>query len=268
MSSGTTPHPGRAERPSSEPGRHPRPPRPDAHGSAAERQIAESGGRHPARQDGPAAMGHDALMRPGTDDGDKGSRRAELIARRAAVPAEVRAAEAEVLAGAITDLVDRPGVWMAGYVPVGTEPGSTAMLDALRTAGARVLLPLTGPPGPLDWAEYRGPSTLYRARRYGLLEPDGPALSPSAIERAATILVPALAVDRRGVRLGRGAGYYDRTLAATTTTARLVAVVRDDELVDRLPEEPHDRRMGWALTPGGLHRLGAGEPGGPPGIVR
>nr|WP_194291016.1 5-formyltetrahydrofolate cyclo-ligase [Nocardia aurantia] len=212
-------------------------------------------------------MGHDREMRPGTDDGDKRWWRTELIALRAALPPEVRAAEAAALAGAMADLVDRPGAWVAGYVPVRTEPGSLAMLDALRAAGARVLLPLTGPPGPLDWAEYRGPDHLCRAR-YGLLEPDGPALSPAAIERAAAILVPALAVDRRGVRLGRGAGYYDRTLAAATTTARLIAVVRDDELVDRLPEESHDRRMGWALTPGGLHRLAEGEPSGPPGIVR
>ena len=83
-------------------------------------------------------------------------------------------------------------------------------------------------------------------------------LPPETIAQAELILVPALAVDRRGVRLGRGAGYYDRTLGAAGPNARLVAVVRDDELVDRLPEEPHDLRMGWALTPlGGLWRLGA-----------
>lgn len=131
------------------------------------------------------------------------------------------------------------------------------MLEALRTAGARVLLPVTGPPGPLSWGEYTGTAEL-RPARYGLLEPIGPVLPPETVGRAGLILVPALAVDRRGVRLGRGAGYYDRTLAAADPSARLIAVVRDDELVERLPEEPHDIRMGWTLTPSGGLRPASG----------
>ena len=67
---------------------------------------------------------------------------------------------------------------------------------------------------------------------------------------AAVVLVPALAVDRHGVRLGRGAGFYDRTLSLADPSAALVAVVRDDELVAHLPAEPHDVRMTHALTPG------------------
>jgi 5-formyltetrahydrofolate cyclo-ligase len=192
----------------------------------------------------------------GAGEREKQVWRAELLARRAAVPAAVRATEAATLAATVVQLIDgSPHVdWMAAYVPVRGEPGSTAMLDALRGSGVRVLLPLTGAPGPLDWAEYTGADSLRQAR-YGLLEPAGARLSPAAVARARVILVPALAVDRRGVRLGRGAGYYDRTLAAARADARLVAVVRAEELVDRLPEEPHDRRMGWALTPAGLHRL-------------
>ncbi|MFD7848225.1 5-formyltetrahydrofolate cyclo-ligase, partial [Nocardia sp. NPDC059764] len=108
---------------------------------------------------------------------------------------------------------------------------------------------------PLAWAEYTGTDGLHRGR-FGLREPDGDPVA-DGISTASTILVPALAVDRRGVRLGRGAGYYDRSLNAARADARLIAVVRDDELVDRLPEESHDHRMGWALTPfGGLRRLG------------
>ncbi len=184
---------------------------------------------------------------------DKHAWRAEIIARRAAMTSADREAEANELAHSVIEL-DIPA-WVCAYVPVRGEPGSTAMLTALRAAGARVLLPVTGPPGPLRWAEFTSTDDLRRAE-FGLLEPTGEALA-DAITLAELILVPALAVDRRGVRLGRGAGYYDRTLPAARPTARLVAVVRDDELLDRLPEEPHDLRMGWALTPhGGLHRLG------------
>ena len=62
--------------------------------------------------------------------------------------------------------------------------------------------------------------------------------------------MPALAVDRRGVRLGRGAGHYDRSLVFAAAGVTLLAVVRDEELVERLPGEPHDVRMSGALTPG------------------
>ncbi|RDI51750.1 5-formyltetrahydrofolate cyclo-ligase [Nocardia mexicana] len=170
----------------------------------------------------------------------------------------MREAESAALAAAAARLAAQwpRAEWIAAYVPIRGEPGSIAMLDALRSAGSRVLLPVTGAPGPLDWAEY-GDAEALRPARFGLLEPTGARMSPAAIESAAVILIPALAVDRRGVRLGRGAGYYDRTLPAADPAAALIAVVRDDELVRRLPEEPHDRRMGWALTPGGgLHRLG------------
>ncbi|CAM3965166.1 5-formyltetrahydrofolate cyclo-ligase [Nocardia ninae] len=184
---------------------------------------------------------------------EKHAWRTEILARRAAMPAEEHAAEVAALVTAVERL--DVGEWVCAYVPVRGEPGSTEMLDTLRAAGARVLVPVTGPPGPLNWAEYTGLASLRRAR-FGLLEPTGEVLPTDAIGRAELILVPALAVDRRGARLGRGAGYYDRTLAAAAPQARLVAVVRDDELVDRLPEQPHDVRMGWALTPrGGLHRL-------------
>ena len=66
---------------------------------------------------------------------------------------------------------------------------------------------------------------------------------------ASVVLVPALAVDRRGVRLGRGGGYYDRSLSLRRPDAHLVAVVRDEEIVEEVPSEAHDVRMTHALTP-------------------
>ena len=103
---------------------------------------------------------------------------------------------------------------VCAYVPVGSEPGSLELIDSLHRRGVRVLLPVardaTGVPEPLQWGEYR-PGELVGAR-YGLQEPAPPWLGADAIADASLILVPALAVDRAGVRLGRGAGFYDRSL--------------------------------------------------------
>ncbi|GAB3132530.1 5-formyltetrahydrofolate cyclo-ligase [Tsukamurella serpentis] len=137
---------------------------------------------------------------------------------------------------------------VAAYVPVGSEPGSAAMLDVL---GPRVLLPVTPPePGPLDWALYTG---SLGSGPFGLREPTGDRLGPDALHSVDTVLLPALGVSRDGVRLGRGAGYYDRSL--TGCTARLIAVVYDHELVDHLPSEPTDVPVHAALTPSGLVEL-------------
>jgi 5-formyltetrahydrofolate cyclo-ligase len=185
--------------------------------------------------------------------------RADIVLARRAVPKNLRDAEAAALGAHAADLAGG-GETVCAYVPVGFEPGSIELIDSLLRRGVRVLLPVArhdeaGVPLPLRWGEYR-PGKLVEAR-FGLLEPPEPGLPASAIAAAAVILAPALAVDRSGVRLGRGAGFYDRSLGHADPAARRVAVVRDDELVDRLPAEPHDVRMTHALTPGfGLVALG------------
>ena len=108
------------------------------------------------------------------------------------------------------------GDTVCAYVPVGSEPGSPAMLDALAGLGVRVLLPVaredeTGTPLPLQWGEYRAGGLV--DARFGLREPEPPWLGVDAIAAASVVLVPALAVDLAGVRLGRGAGFYDRSLS-------------------------------------------------------
>lgn len=133
------------------------------------------------------------------------------------------------------------------------------LVDTLLRLGARVLLPVArsdaaGVPRPLQWGEYR-PGELIDAP-LGLKQPAQPWLPADTLAAASTVLVPALAVDRTGVRLGRGAGFYDRSLPLADPAARLIAVVRDEELIDRLPAEDHDVRMTHALTPSGLVALG------------
>ncbi|MFC7448654.1 5-formyltetrahydrofolate cyclo-ligase [Rhodococcus daqingensis] len=196
-----------------------------------------------------------------TDAATKAQWRARVLAERRSRDAETRDAENRALAAAAADLgiALGPSATVCAYVPVGTEPGSTAILDALRPRVARILLPVAREPGPLHWAEYHGTDALVSAP-FGLREPGEPHLPPTAIAAAAAILIPALAVDGRGVRLGRGAGFYDRTLDLADPAARLIAVIRDDEVVAELPDESHDIRVGWVLTPlGGLRALGIGS---------
>ena len=189
----------------------------------------------------------------------KAELRAAVLRARRAVPAEVRHAEAEALCARLAEQA-RPGDTVCAYVPVGTEPGSAALLDALVAAGATVLLPVAredagGTPLPLQWGAYRQ-GELVEAQ-YGLREPPAPWLPADTIGVASTIMVPALAVNRAGVRLGRGAGFYDRSLVNANPAARRIAVVRDDELVDYVPRDPHDVPMTHAVTPTfGLVELG------------
>jgi 5-formyltetrahydrofolate cyclo-ligase len=178
--------------------------------------------------------------------------RATVLSARRLTSPEQRRAEADALAGHLPALV-RAGDTVCAYVPVGSEPGSPAMLDALAGVGVRVLLPValedaTGTPLPLQWGEYRVGGLV--DARFGLREPEPPWLGVDAIAAASAVFVPALAVDLAGVRLGRGAGFYDRSLSHADPTARLIAVVRDDELVDWLPGDDHDVPMTDALTPG------------------
>lgn len=185
--------------------------------------------------------------------------RAAVVRARRALPQQQRDAEALALCRWLPTLVE-PAQTVCAYVPVGSEPGSPALLDALLELGVRVLLPVArhGPDAvalPLQWGEYRQGTLV--AAAFGLREPPPPWLPADAAREAAVIVVPALAVDRTGTRLGRGAGFYDRTLASAAAGTRLVAVVRDDELVEELPVEPHDVRMTHAFTPSrGVVELG------------
>lgn len=187
--------------------------------------------------------------------------RAAILLARRALPAQEHDADAHALATHLTGLVAN-GQTVCAYVPVGSEPGSSELVDSPHRRGVRVLLPVArydaaGIPLPLQWGEYR-PGGLVDAR-FGLREPAPPWLAAEAVASASTILVPGLAVDRAGVRLGRGAGFYDRSLRLAAPGTRMIAVVRDEEILDELPAEPHDVAMTHALTPRrGLIALGRG----------
>jgi 5-formyltetrahydrofolate cyclo-ligase len=166
-------------------------------------------------------------------------------------------AEVGLTAAAIADRLlaareVRRAATVAAYVSVGTEPGTSALIEALREQGKRVLLPVLRPDNDLDWAVHTG--DLVPARR-GLLEPDGPTVGPDAVAWADVVLLPGLAVDRTGMRLGRGGGSYDRALGRVPVGTPTIVLLYDGEIVDVVPAEPHDRRVTHAVTPTGLVRF-------------
>jgi 5-formyltetrahydrofolate cyclo-ligase len=187
----------------------------------------------------------------------KAAFRTRLLARRSARPAAERAAAAAAVTTAL--LRGLAGVHrLAAFVPDATEPGAGRLPAAFTQLGARVLLPVVPAAGrELSWAVDTG---RLAPGRFGLQEPVGPRLGPTAIGTAEVVVVPAVAVSRSGVRLGRGGGYYDRALRHAGPGARVVALVFDDELVDDLPAESHDHRVTAVVTPsGGWEALPAGH---------
>jgi 5-formyltetrahydrofolate cyclo-ligase len=170
----------------------------------------------------------------------KAELRARVLARRSALPADQRAQAGRAIRDA---LLDRPEVQMAGtiaaYYSIGAEPDTRGLVYALWKRGSYVLLPVLRPDGDLDWASYEGPDSLVPGPR-GLREPGEPTRGVDAVARADAVLVPALAVDEAGRRLGRGGGSYDRALARVGPLIPLIALVYDEELVGHVPSEGHD----------------------------
>ncbi|MCX4778912.1 5-formyltetrahydrofolate cyclo-ligase [Streptomyces sp. NBC_01264] len=192
----------------------------------------------------------------------KADLRRELLAARRALSADTLRTAAGALARTALRLPELSSAHtVAAYVSIGSEPGTRELLDALRAAGARVLLPVLLPDNDLDWAAYEGPESLAEAAHLGkmrLLEPAGPRLGPDAVTGADAVLLPGLAVDRRGMRLGRGGGSYDRVLERLERAGAdpaLVVLLYDDEVVARVPEEPHDHPVRAVATPSGVLRF-------------
>ncbi|MGY1779097.1 5-formyltetrahydrofolate cyclo-ligase [Geodermatophilus sp. SYSU D01036] len=178
----------------------------------------------------------------------KAALREAVVARRRSRPPAERAAAAAAVAAALLQRLTGVRL-LAAFVPDETEPGHGRLPAVFTQLGTRVLLPVVPDSGAeLRWAVDTG---RLAPGRFGLLEPVGPRLGPTALGTAEVVVVPALAVDRSGVRLGRGGGYYDRALQHARPDAVVVAPVFDDELVDRLPAFEHDRPVTAVVTPSG-----------------
>lgn len=148
----------------------------------------------------------------------------------------------------------RRAATVAAYVSMAHEPGTGPLLDHLHALGRRVILPVLLPDNDLDWAVYTGADGLLPAAR-GMLEPAASRLGPDALATADVVLCPGLAADRSGYRLGRGGGSYDRALGRVPVGTFVCTLLYDDELLDAVPTEAHDRPVSAAVTPSGLTRF-------------
>ncbi|MCL9794730.1 5-formyltetrahydrofolate cyclo-ligase [Frankia sp. AgKG'84/4] len=175
--------------------------------------------------------------------------RARLLAQRRALGASRRTSwprpGSATLATRILRLPEVAGAQcVAAYVGLPEEPDLGDLLARLVAHGTRVLLPTLRCDLDLDFRAHVGtlvPGAL------GTREP--PAAAPAGdLAEAGAVIVPALAVDRAGRRLGRGGGSYDRALARAVG-ATVIAVIYDQELLDLVPSEPHDRSVDIIVTP-------------------
>jgi 5-formyltetrahydrofolate cyclo-ligase len=173
--------------------------------------------------------------------------RSEALARRRAAQGIDPAAFAAHLAAAGADLVAafHPGI-VSAYFSLRDEASTMPLLEALAEAGTLTALPITGARGTALVFRLWRPGDALVEGKMGISEP-----SPAAAEVAPDLLfVPLAAFDRTGHRIGYGAGYYDRTLAALRARKKIIAigVAYAAQETAKIPHEAHDQRLDFMLT--------------------
>ncbi|HZM80251.1 MAG TPA: 5-formyltetrahydrofolate cyclo-ligase [Candidatus Limnocylindrales bacterium] len=182
---------------------------------------------------------------------EKRALRAKVLAARAGMASgRLLAAADSLFENLVLFLRGYPRSVISCYMPMASEPGGPALPDRLAAAfpESTLLLPVLLPDLDLDWAPYAGPHSLSLTSRR-LYEPTTPRLGPEAIATAQIAIVPALATDADGHRLGRGGGSYDRALSRLTAGTVSVALLHAGELLNCVPYEPHDCRVAHSLEP-------------------
>jgi 5-formyltetrahydrofolate cyclo-ligase len=194
-----------------------------------------------------------------TDDRDvKESIRLRIRAERLLRDPIQREADARAIATVLFEVPEIAAArCVAVYASTSSAPGTAPLRQGLRDAGVRVLLPVLLGDGHLDWAVDDG--VLASAGGRNGSELSGPLLGLEGIGQAQVVIVPALAVDTLGNRLGQGAGFYDRTLRLIEPSVPVFALVYESELLDAaiepIPAQPHDLPVDAVVTPHRCLRL-------------
>lgn len=175
--------------------------------------------------------------------------RAELRERRQLLSDSQREAAASAIAEQLDALIDALGARsISCFLSTTTEPGTREFVRRAVRRGIRVLLPVTRSDGLLDWAVADDEGEIAEGM-YGLPEPTGEVLGPIAVNDVDLMIVPAAAVDRSGMRMGWGRGYFDKTIGSMEKCPPVYAVVYDSEVLDSLPREVHDQPVTGVVTP-------------------
>gem|GEM_PF-264085 len=156
-----------------------------------------------------------------------------------------RSASSDAVASALSLWPPLHGV-VAIYLAMPDEVDLSSLVDASRY---RLLIPRVEDGGRLTLHDLDSAGLVQH--RFGFLEPD-PSSAPVDLNDVDVILVPGTVFDRSGTRIGRGAGMYDRLLSDVPVGVTMVGVTVDSLVVDELPSEPHDRRVDWLATEGGV----------------
>jgi 5-formyltetrahydrofolate cyclo-ligase len=194
-------------------------------------------------------------------DGTKREIRQEMRRRRQALSAaDERAAETAVV-GYVADLApDGDQALLIAYVAIDHEVPTGALIASALAAGKRVYLPrFVG--GTMWFAEYRHGSDL-RPGAFGIPEPLGAQLEERDVA-AATAVVPLLAWDASGSRVGRGGGHYDRAFGGPVRPACLIGLGYAFQQCAVLPQDPWDLRLDWVVTEQGALRCWRGDDSSP-----
>ncbi|MDQ1136285.1 5-formyltetrahydrofolate cyclo-ligase [Microbacterium sp. SORGH_AS 1204] len=175
--------------------------------------------------------------------------RADLRERRQTLSAHAREVAEAGVAQQLDALVERLGARsISCFLSTPTEPGTHAFVAGAVARGIRVLLPISRDDGLLDWS-VATPDAEIAEGLFGMPEPVGDVLGPIAVNDVDLLIIPAAAVDRTGMRLGWGRGYYDKTLGSMEKCPPVYAVIFDSEFVDHVPRDVHDQPVTGVVTP-------------------